>query len=262
MLVANQKPALVLDDDRNWACYIARGIRRFGGLPTVFFPSVEAFLRHYDVKYGNQESLANVLREYDAVIIDNNFEASDHEVYNDGWIRGMNFLYRQVGPAVQLLEDNERPILVSFAPPSEAVIKKNEKKLWDKYRIVSFHKLWETLAVGIDIRIAQEFGVVLSRESLISNVLGQSLDEDEPRSPKAEFFLDLRFQCCDFGDFPGEGFSDIEGEAKPLGWEDIISTISRLLDLGREDLVTRINAEVEQTRLMNIEGNLTTSKER
>lgn len=247
------KPAVVLDDDRDWATNISRSIRRFGGLPVKYFPSVESFYRHHEIEYGDKIGLAKVLEGYSVVVSDNNFESADNQTSGDGEIRGANFLLGQLGPALQEMSKENRPLVLCFAPSSQSVLAQREQEMWDKYGIVSFHKTWETAAVGLTVRIAREYGVSLSRKSIITNICQQSLDEDEYESPKAQFFFWFRADHTDFEDFPKEKMDQPEGEAKPMKWNEIVSALAKKLNIDDETLSATIKHEVE-IRKSQIEG--------
>lgn len=248
------KPAVVLDDDRNWATNIARGIRRFGGLPVKYFPSIESFYRNHNIEYGDKKGLAKVIGEYSTIVCDNNFEAAGHEKPNDGWIRGADFLLGPLGTAIESMPMKKRPLVMCFAPSSQAVIMQREKEMWDKFGIVSFHKTDETVAVGLAVRIAQEYGVSLSRKSIIADICRQSLDEQPYNSPKHDFFFNLRADHTDMdGSFDGESYEQVEGDARPLPWNEIMSSMANRLNLTPDTLGKVIEQEVS-FRKAEIEG--------
>jgi len=250
---AKLKPAVVLDDDKDWAKNIARGIRRFGGLPVKYFSSIEAFYRHHKLDYGDQQGLARVLEGYSVVVSDNNFETPNPEYPDDGEIRGANFLLSQVGPALDNIPNENRPIVMCFAPSSMSVLQGYEKQMWEKYNIVSFHKTWETAAVGLTVRIAREYGVILSRSSIISNICQQSIDEDDYDSPKAKFFFNFRADHTEFRPFDSESLTKVEGTAKPMQWEEIAASLAQRLNITPTALSKIIGLEV-QKRKREIEG--------
>lgn len=247
------KPALVLDDDRDWAAGIARGIRRFGGLPVTYFPSIEALYRHHEINYGDKQGLAHVLEGYSVVVSDNNFETPNPEHPGDGYTRGVNFLLQQVGPALESMPKENRPIVMCFAPSSMSVLCAYEQQMWDKYNIISFHKTWETAAVGLTVRIAREYGVLLSRESIISHICQQNLTEDDYGCPKADFFFHLRADHTIFEGFPNENSTQVEGDANPMEWEDIVASLASRLKITSAILSDTIDKEVQE-RKREIEG--------
>ena len=247
------KPAVILDDDPTWATNIARGIRRFGGLPVEYFPSIEAFYRHHNIKHGDTQGLKHVLEGYSVVVSDNNFETPRPDFPGDGYYRGADFLLGDVGPALDEIPEENRPIVICFAPSSMTVLRGYEKRMWEKYGIVSFHKTWETAAVGLLVRIVREYGVLLSRESIVSSICQKSLDEDEYGSPKADFFFWFRADHCDFEDFPGEGFTQVKGDAKPMEWQEIVASLAQRLKTTSVALSDTIDREV-QKRKKEIEG--------
>ena len=130
------KPVLVIDDDRSMVLYLARGARRFGGLPVEYHRSIEGFMRTKGIVDNDKEGLARVLRDYGAIVCDNNLESASNDYPGDGRKRGIDFLEDQAGPAVETLPEKDRPILVCFAPSSQGVIDNNEQRLWEKYKVV------------------------------------------------------------------------------------------------------------------------------
>lgn len=245
----NIKPAVVLDDDKSWATNIARGIRRFGGLPVRYFSSIEAFYKHHKIEYGDNIGLSNVLKKYSVITSDNNFEGAT----GYGGISGADFLLEQLGPALKEIDIKERPIVMCFAPSSQSVLARYETAMWEEYGIVSFHKLWENAAIGIAVRIAREYGVLLSRESVIHNICQQDVEEDNYEGPKNQFFFKLRADHLDFEDFPGEDYEQVSGKAKPMAWGEIVLYLAKSLNTTNEVLLETINHEV-QLRRSQIEG--------
>jgi len=246
----NLKPAVILDDDRDWATNIARGVRRFGGLPVRYFASIEAFYRQHRITYGDKQGLARALEEYSVVVSDNNFEVPrpERELEADGEIRGADFLIGQVGPALKDIAEENRPIVMCFAPSSMSVLAGYEKEMWNEFGIVSFHKTWETAAVGLSVRIAKEYGVLLSREAVISAICKQDPKEDEYGSPKAEFFFNFRADHTEFEEFSAEGHTQVEGDARPMEWEEIVASLAQRLDTTSELLSNTIDMEVKKRR--------------
>ncbi len=142
----NQKPAVILDDSPSSTELLAQSVRLFAGLPTVYFRSVPAFLKH--IRWRSRDglpALAEKLKAYSAIVCDNNFEAQDHENNSDGWVRGIDFLASEVGPAVLGLPESKRPYLVCFSPSSEEVVRQYEGGLWNQFKIASFHRTFEAI---------------------------------------------------------------------------------------------------------------------
>ena len=126
--------------------------------------------------------------------------------------------------------------------------------MWDKYGMISFHKSWESPAVGLAARIAREYGgVLLSRESIIHTICQQTVEGGGFDSPKYNFFFGLRGAHLDDREFPGEDVDEPVGGAKPMEWIDIVSSLSQRLHTTNEALLGTISKEV-QVRKTQIEG--------
>jgi hypothetical protein len=245
------KPAVIIDDDLNWSKLIGRGIRKFGGLSVVHFPSIETFLEHHSVQLEDNKELTNILRTYSTVVCDNNLKGTPGAL-----LEGIDFLWEHVGPASQQIEASQRPVLVCFAPSNEGTITQFEYPLWNKFNIASFHKLIEFPAIGIDVRIAREYGAALNRKTLIESVLRQPLDlnGNESDNPKRNFFMDLQFDHLESPNFKNDDFHQIEGDAEPIAWEELLNSLANRLHIKPNELQESIEKETGSPRLNSIEG--------
>lgn len=258
----DERPVVILDDSPSSTCTLAQGVRRFAGRSTLYFRSVPAFLRYLNWKYEDGLAvLGEKLSQYSAIICDNNFEAQDHEQTSDGWVRGIDFLLGKVGPAVLNLPEQERPYLVCFSPSSEEVIRLHEKELWDEYKIASFHRAFEALAIGIAIKLSEIYKTPFSREALICGIL--RFEKEYPdgfQSEKHDFFIGLNLDHIS-GNFQDEEMWQIEGEARGISWEELADAIASGLHIETGALQTRIEGQVELLQFRTIEGPLRMGKE-
>jgi len=249
----NLKPVVILDDDENWAGEIGRCVKRLGGLPVEYYASIEAFYRYHHLESKDQEGLSRVLGGYSALVCDNNFETPNPPVPGDGRRWGGDFLLNNVGPAIETMTSEGRPIVMCFAPSSMTVIRGYEKRMWDQYGIISFHKLWETAGAGLAIRITREYGTLLSRDSIVHAICQQDLNEDDYDGPKAQFFLKLRHELACWDDFSNDEFNQVAGDANPMPWEEIVASLAQRLNTSTDQLSRTIDTEV-QKRNSQIEG--------
>ncbi len=255
----DQKPALLLDDDQDYASWIAKSIRVIGGLPTVFFKSIEGFYRGVGLPPDpGLPDLAQKLTSYSSIVSDNNFAGASP----DGRIEGFNFLVTKVGPATNLITDpEEKPYLVCFAPSSSSVIQSAEQDLWNRFRIASFNKMHEFPALGIATRISREYGVPLSRQAVVEGICGQDRNDDPVSSPSRTFFmnvfLDITLDRISYG---GSAQEQCAGPAIDVKWEDIVKELAMTMEIDQRELLTRIEREVDTSR-HSIEGSAKRTKE-
>jgi hypothetical protein len=246
------KPAVCLDDDPTVVEPLINSIRVIGGLPVVYFRSIEAFLRFHNIKPDNREGLKKALEMYSVLVCDNNFESerkyrSQHE---DGEMGGLNFLYSQIGPTILQMDERARPMVLCFAPSNVELIKNYQKYLWDTYGIISFHKQFETSLIGISVRLRRETGHLFSREQLIRNILKLPDEDTNFGTPVWELSIGLWSKYFHIRDNP-KSETDIQPynyEAKPLEWDEVVACVAEELKADPNELFKRINQEAETVR--------------
>jgi len=226
------KPALILDDNLLIATTVARNVRRLGGLPVVHLPSIEDFyIRHL--------TPFDALKQYSAIICDDSFGYSRK--------RGFDFLLQQVGPILQTMVESNRP-KVLFMTTDPRVVRTVEEKLWHPFSIASFDKTSELGAIGLAVRIAQEYGVSLSREQIIKIICQQSLEDASPASQKARFLEEIRKTAYLADDFKAETAYQVAGPAETMEWQQIVSLLAQEIKIPPEQLISIINREVEKNK--------------
>jgi len=244
------KRAALLDDSKEFVNIIACGLRLFAGYSTEHFTSIEGFISHIGWKTEDGvASLAEKVKQFGLISCDNNFLPI-------GNIKGSNFLFYALGPAIKSLPENEKPILVCFAPSSETSLAAFEKRLWEEFGIVSLHKINECTVVPLDAFLAEKYGCVLNREALVKGVLKLELDETIFGTKKGEFHRAVQRKMTQLGDI-----FNVEGVGNQIPFEQTLKIFANALKIPKEELLGRIEAQVEIARQAK-EGGTTRGKER
>lgn len=175
------------------------------------------------------------------IVMDNNFSDGHHERRSDGSVEGISFLKNLFGRALNLLPEEERPLVVCFAPSSEVAIETNTDELWQKWGIVSLHKAYDRMLIPLEILIAERFGAPVRGETLIHDVMGFASGDD---LQKVRMNENLR-QYCE-GLFPGESMYQVKGPGYAgASWEGTIGLFSEALQCDPLDLEARIESAIE-----------------
>lgn len=235
------KPALILDDQTVTAVLTSQSVRGFGGLGVVHHKSVEQFLRSSNLSLQPTPiELANTLKQYSAIICDNDF-------HYQGKIKGLDFLVNNIGPASLLISEQERPCLYCFAPSSEHDLRNAEEDLWQQYSIASFNRTHEFPAVGLAVRFSREFGTPFSREMVIEHIFGQRRGDDPMDSPTKAFFQKIFFQFL-LDTFRAKDYDIVEGAPCEIEWNSLIDGIAQTMNIADHTLIEKIQHEAEASK--------------
>ncbi|MBI4974026.1 hypothetical protein HZC27_05435 [Candidatus Roizmanbacteria bacterium] len=243
-----QKPAVILDDSPEDVVPLARGLRVFGGVETKHFFSIPAFERENNLQLepNNNEKwlkeVAEVLKKYSVIVSDNNFEEHTDPAHPyDGYARGIDFLTGVVGPALQLLSPEERPLVVCFAPSSHESIDDNRERL-EKMGIIAFHKIEQSTLIGLYMAVSQEYKLPLSYREFIHDILGFEEDNMRYGEKGYRFGFELGYEHL-HKSFKDEGDGNIvAGPPRPLPWKKLKNDISSRLGLPVKQFDLRIEA--------------------
>jgi len=236
-----ERVVLILDDDPFEADEISRVIRTISGCTTKNYPSIPAFRRGKNV--GNR--LLEVLGGYYAIVVDHSFEEGDHEIYNDGWERGGDFLVNEVGPALETLDSEDRPLVI-FTTRSQRALEEYQVKL-EKYEIMSLRKPNRIVLGALAMRIGIEYGTAPLGLDGILRILGGEIDGvDRP----CLHIANLVKEFCDTKERFGDGLN--------LTWKEIVSIFAKRFNLTEKMFNQRVEAEVstvryEEGRLIGVE---------
>jgi hypothetical protein len=252
------KPALVLDDSPSDVKPIARSLRLFAGVDTEYFNSILAWERKYEITFDPTQrgahdrlyqQVADQLKNYSALVIDNNFEAAG---WPDNADEGLPYLTDVISPALSLLQPEERPLVICFAPSNEKLLMDRKEDLWRDHKIICLHKFEEAPYIGILVKIANENGLVISRENLLQDIFGFDPEIIEHYTPASRFASQLMFDYLRYNDEFGE---QVEGAALSFDWSNFLKDLASRLNIQEREFLGRIDSVVSKLR-KNKEGGL------
>lgn len=247
------KPAVVLDDSPSIVTPIAHGLRVFAGVDVEHYFSIPAFERKYGMDQieindhaGRYRACADALKQYSVLVCDNNFrDHEDPEHPYDGWATGIDFLRYTVGPALQLLPPEERPLIVCYAPSNRETIMGNRGVL-EENGIISFLKTQEDICVGLYVAIAHECGYAPNYHTFVTDVLGFTEEEMDRGQKGFNTLFDLAIDYDIYSTFLGEKRDTVAGIARPVGWGVIEKELSKRLGLSEKGFERRIQELIQR----------------
>lgn len=258
-----QKPAVILDDSPEDVVPLARGLRVFGGVETMHFFSIPAFERENNLQFepGDDDkwlkNVAEVLKKYSVIVSDNNFEEHIDPAHPyDGFARGIDFLTGVVGPALQLISPEERPLVVCFAPSSHESIDENRERL-ENMGIIAFHKIEQSTLIGLYMAVSQEYKLPLSYREFIHDILGFEEGDMRYGGKGYRFGFDLGYEHLHKSFNDESNGNIVAGPPRPLPWKKLKNNISFQLGLPVQQFDLRIDTV---TSLHRGEGNSRVAK--
>lgn len=155
----------VIDDTPEDAFRLAVASKRIGGYEPTLYSSTSSFMHEHGY------DITTALARFKAIICDNNFQTTD-----GAW--GHEFLINTVGPALFQIPEEQRPLVICFAPSSWEVIREHKEAL-QNIGILSLHKQDQIAYIGLALRISSE-GIIRPSLADIDAIVSVTTTEGHP----------------------------------------------------------------------------------